>query len=224
MTALVVLLMFVVFATLDYVIHRKRGTVEVPALAPVPVEPAAAPEPVFVGGYQLPDNLHYHPGHVWARVEGPDTAVVGLDDFASKLTGQAKGVRLPAIGDYVHAGQKAVRIEVDGRSTEIVAPLEGEVVEVNPELKKEPALATWDPYRRGWLFKVRTPSLAPGLRNLLHGRLARAWTEDAGQQLQLRLMALSGSVLQDGGAPAPDFARHLDTAEWKSLTDLFLLA
>jgi hypothetical protein len=98
------------------------------------------------------------------------------------------------------------------------------VVAVNPELKKEAALATRDPYRRGWLFKVRTPQLTAGVRNLLHGRLARTWTEDAGQQLQLRLMALSGSVLQDGGVPAPDFARHLDAAEWRRLTDHFFLA
>ncbi len=213
MTALVILLMFVAFATIDWLLHRKQ----VPVTAPVPLaaEPVAVAEPVFVGGYQLPDELHYHPGHVWARIESPEVAAVGLDDFASKLTGRAKGVRLPAVGDWVHAGSKTVRIDVDGRHTEFVSPLEGEVVEVNPELRKEPAVSTWDPYRRGWLFKVRTPQMNAGLRNLLHGRLARTWMEDASQQLQLRLMALSGSVLQDGGVPAPDFARHLDAAEWK---------
>lgn len=224
MTALVVLLMFVVFATLDWYLHRNRAVATVPLPALVPAEPAPEPEPVFVGGYRLPEELHYHPGHVWARIDGPDVATVGLDDFASKLTGRAKHVRLPTPGDWVHAGAKTIRIDVEGRGTELVCPIEGEVVAVNPELRKEPALSTWDPYRRGWLFKVRTPQLTSGLRNLLHGRLARTWTEDAAQQLQLRLMALSGSVLQDGGVPAPDFARHLDGAEWKRLTDHFFLA
>ena len=133
-------------------------------------------------------------------------------------------MKLPTAGTWVRQGAKSVRIDVDGRSTEIVSPVEGEVVEVNRDLAKEPAFATWDPYGRGWLLKVRSAGLGTNLRNLMNGRLARQWTEDASQQLQLRLMALSGSVLQDGGAPAPDFAKHLDDDEWKRLTDLFLLA
>ncbi len=225
MTALLVLLTFVFFAGIDYLLsRRKAATAPAASVLPIPAATVPAPEPVFVAGYQLPEDLHYHPGHTWARVVGPDTALVGIDDFASKLVGRAKGLRLPASGEWVRQGSRSVRIEVDGRSTEVVSPVEGEVVEVNPDLRKEPALATWDPYGRGWLYRVRAPGLATSLRNLLKGRLARRWTEDSGQTLQLSLMALSGSVLQDGGSPAPDFARHLDGAEWKRLTDLFFLA
>jgi glycine cleavage system H lipoate-binding protein len=229
MTALLVLATFLFFAGLDYLLHRRKAAahggvaaaVAVPEAETAPAAPA--PEPVFVAGYQLPDDRQYHPCHTWVRFTGPDTAVVGIDDFAAKLTGRAKGVRLPHAGDWVRPGEKAARVEVEGRSTEFVSPVDGEVVEVNPDLKKEPALATWDPYGRGWLFKVHSAGLAASARNLLKGRLARAWTEDSSQQLNLRLMALSGSVLQDGGTPAPDFARHLDAAEWKRLTDQFFL-
>lgn len=226
MTALLVLFTFVLFAGLDYVLSRRKGAVPVlaPSLIPAAAATTAVPEPVFVAGYKLPEDLHYHFGHTWARPIGPDTAVVGIDDFASKLTGRAKHVKLPAAGTWVRQGAKSVRIDVDGRSTEVVSPIEGEVVEVNRDLKSEPAFATWDPYGRGWLLKIRSAGLGTNLRNLMNGRLARQWTEDASQQLQLRLMALSGSVLQDGGAPAPDFAKHLDDDEWKRLTDLFLLA
>jgi glycine cleavage system H protein len=223
MTALLVLTTFLVFAAIDYFLFRRRAQ-EIEIAAPSAPEATPAPEPVFVAGFQLPDELAYHPGHTWARVTGPDTAVVGLDDFASKLMGRAKGLKLPGTGEWVRQGAKSVHVDVDGRGTDVVSPLEGEVVEVNPDLRREPALATWDPYGRGWLYRVRAPGLGTGLRNLLRGRLARAWTEDSSQQLNLRLMALSGSVLQDGGTPAPDFARHLDAGEWKRLTDHFFLA
>ena len=85
------------------------------------------------------------------------------------------------------------------RSAAFLAPVEGEVVEVNKELRKNPALATEDPYGRGWVLKLRANDLATNLKNLLSGRMARRWMEESREALELRLMALSGSVLQDGG-------------------------
>ena len=54
------------------------------------------------------------------------------------------------------------------------------------------------------------------------GSLAQRWMEDAQARLEMKLMALSGSVLQDGGEPAPDFARHLKEEEWTGLVRDFL--
>ena len=62
------------------------------------------------------------------------------------------------------------------------------------------------------------------LHNLLTGRLAGAWMEDSRQALDLRLMALSGSVMQDGGEPAAELARHLEKEDWERLVRHFLLA
>jgi hypothetical protein len=97
------------------------------------------------------------------------------------------------------------------------------VVAVNPQLQGNPGLATDDPYGRGWVMKVRASHLTANLRNLLSGRLARRWMEDSREALDLRLMALSGSVLQDGGEPVADFARHLPDEDWKRLVGEFLL-
>jgi len=218
MTVLLVLFTLAVFVFVDYLLTRRDARLPVARQTPW-----AAPEPVWVAGYQLPETLHYHKGHTWARIVDADTVVIGIDDFARRLVGPARQVKLPAPGDWLDQGERAFAIQVDGRAADFVAPVEGEVVEVNPELRTRPDLATDDPYGRGWILSLRPGRLTANLRNLLSGRLARRFAEDARDALDLRLMALSGSVLQDGGEPVADFARHLPTEEWRRLIGEFLL-
>lgn len=220
MTVLLVITTLALFVLVDYLSQRR----EAPEALPTHVGPEpAAVEPVWVAGFQLPESLHYHRGHTWARPLDSETVAVGMDDFARRLLGPANAVTLPTIGTWVRQGVPALGIKVDGREAELVSPIEGEVTEVNEALRSHPSLATDDPYGRGWAFKVRPADLGANLRNLLNGSLARRFAEDAREVLDLRLMALSGSVLQDGGEPAADFALHLPKADWERLVGEFLL-
>lgn len=221
MTVLIVLAIFAFFLTLDYLRHRQ--TEEALVAAPAAEPGAFVPEPVWVAGYQMPEDLHYHRGHTWVRQTGPDTAVVGLDDFARRLVGPADKVALPAAGTWLRQGAAAVGLGLDGRSVDLVAPVEGEVMETNPLVAGQPGLATSDPYGRGWLMKVRSSELGRNLANLLSGSLARRFMEDSRERLQHQLMALSGSVLADGGEPVADFARHLPDEDWRHLVNEHLL-
>lgn len=219
MTVLLVILFFATFILIDYATTRRQEARAAARLAAAP----PAEEPVWVAGYELPEALHYHRGHTWARLLADGTVAVGLDDFARRLFGTAEAVRLPAVGDWLYQGAPGFALRSESRSAELVSPVEGEVVAVNRELLHQPALLTDDPYRRGWVFRVKATHLVTSLRNLLSGRLVRRWMEDSREALELRLMALSGSVLQDGGEPAPDFARHLEAEDWKRLRGEFLL-
>jgi glycine cleavage system H protein len=220
MTVLIVLAFFAFFIGLDYVLSRRRLAREARAQLQTP-QPAL--EPAWVAGFQMPETLFYHRGHTWARPLDGGVVVVGLDDFARKVVGTPESVRVPSRGDWLHQGGRAFAVKLDGKAAELVSPVEGEVVEVNRELVEKPALAADDPYGRGWVLKVKAPNLASNLRNLLSGRLARKWMEDSREALELRLMAFSGSVLQDGGEPASDLGRHLPAAEWERLVDEFFL-
>jgi glycine cleavage system H protein len=228
MLAVLALLTFFFFISLDYVLNRRREEREAQLPAPHPADlrevfPLTS-EPVWVAGYEMPEHLHYHSGHTWVRVLSPDLAAVGVDDFARRLMGKADHIRVPRPGTEVVQGAPGFTIASGPRLAAFSSPVGGSVVEVNPEIERRPEVCSADPYGRGWLFKVRTSHLAANLRNLLGGRLARKWMEDAREQLELRLMALSGSVLQDGGEPAPDFAAHLDPADWNELAETFLLS
>ncbi len=219
MTVILVVLTFAVFIAADALLTRRRLAATSSAATAMPPSVVA---PVWVAGYQLPEGLYYHRGHTWARPEG-DKVFVGLDDFARRLLGPACAVRLPAVGDWLTQGDTGFRLRVDGRAADLVSPVEGEVVAVNHDLLRQPALATDDPFGRGWVLKVRAANLASNLRNLLSGSLARRWMEDSREALDLRLMALSGSVLQDGGESSADFAGHLSTEDWRRLVGEFLL-
>jgi len=225
MTVILMLLMLTIFLTIDYFVSRNRA----PAVAraeETPVDLVAAPttvEPVWVGGYQLPDGLRYHPGHMWVRPLSPDTAAIGMDDFARRLIGRAKSVTVPEVGSRLTAGRPTFHVGAETGGANLVSPLNGEVIDVNPQLEGHPDLATDEPYGRGWLCNIKSHDLAAGLRNLLGGSMARRWTEDARERLGMQLVALSRSVLQDGGEPVADFASHLPADDWKRLTREFFL-
>jgi glycine cleavage system H lipoate-binding protein len=225
MTVILVLLTFALFVGLDLVLQWRKGPEterehQGAARPGLTLPPALAP--VWVSGYQLPAELHYHPGHTWARMTAPDTVLVGMDDFARRLVHDADGVTLPEPGRRVRQGEPSAVIASGERRAELVAPVDGQVVAVNRQLSDQPQLATDDPYRRGWLYAVRPASLNRNLRNLLTGGLARRWIEDARERLELQLMALSGSVVQDGGEPVSDWARHVSDEDWRRLAADFL--
>jgi glycine cleavage system H lipoate-binding protein len=219
MTVLLVILTFAAFILVDSLLARPDAARH-PRIGTAPV---VAPEPVWVAGCQLPEGFHYHPGHTWASVLDGETVAVGLDDFARRLLGPARAVAVPEVGTWIEEGEPLFSVGVNGRTARLVAPVTGEIVETNDDLADRPGLVSDDPYGRGWVVKVRPSHLSAGLRNLLSGSLARRFMEDARAGIDLRLMALSGSVLQDGGEPVADFARHLSNEEWKRLVGEFLL-
>lgn len=225
MTVILMLLTLTVFLTIDYFLSRRKApAVAMEKAAAVELVPSPAPaEPVWVGGYQLHDDLRYHPGHMWVRPLSPTTAAIGVDDFARRLIGRAKSVSVPEVGTRLTAGRPTFHMNTEAGAANLVAPLDGEVVDVNSQLDEHPDLVTDEPYGRGWLCNIKSHDLAAGLRNLLGGSMARRWTEDSRERLGMQLVALSGSVLQDGGEPVADFAHHLPADDWKRLTREFFL-
>lgn len=176
-----------------------------------------------VAGIRLPAPLYYHQGHTWAHWVSPDQAYVGVDDFGRRLIGKDAKVELPAVGTNLRQGRDFVTIHRNGDEARVVAPITGEVVEVNPDLKRNPSLVHEDSYARGWLFKIRSPELFKELPNLLRGSLAVRWMEDTLARFQHRMMLASGTVIQDGGGPVDDVAALVDRDQWDSLVEEFLL-
>jgi glycine cleavage system H protein len=222
MTALLVLAVFIIFLTIDYIQGRKRREqllVKYEA-EPLPTRPWM---PAFVAGFGLPGHLKYHPGHTWALEESPNKVRVGLDDFAARLLGQVQTILLPQRGRWIRQGQPLVTVFRDGVETKMVSPMEGVVADVNDAVLKDPGLSLRDPYGAGWLITVEAPDPITNFRNLLSGTLARNWLEEAASRLRARIPALAGAVAQDGGLAESDLTKHLPDADWKDVTREFFL-
>jgi glycine cleavage system H protein len=101
-----------------------------------------------------PDDLLYHSEHDWARVEG-DTATFGITWFAQDALGEVVFFDPPAIGSTVTKDEPYTEVESVKAVSDVIAPLSGEVVEVNTELGETPDSINEDPYEAGWMVKVR---------------------------------------------------------------------
>lgn len=103
--------------------------------------------------YNIVDDLRYTEKHEWARQEG-NTAVIGLSDYAQDKLGEIVFVELPEIGAEVEAGKGSAVIESVKAVTDLYAPIDGTVVEVNEELLDQPEVINSDPYGAGWVYKI----------------------------------------------------------------------
>lgn len=221
MTVLLVVLTIAVFLTIDYV--RTRKAVQMTAADAVTANAATKPRPEYVGGFELPSKLQYHPGHTWALRESPTMVRVGIDDFATRLIGKAESIVLPKRGQWIRQGQKIFTIAKDGEKAELVSPIEGEVTGVNEAVLNDVSLAAKDPYGEGWFLTVISPDAQTNFRNLLSGNVARQWMADAANRLRARMPMLAGAVAQDGGLAIHDLSAQLPEEQWTKLTEEFFL-
>lgn len=116
-----------------------------------------------------PDDLLYHPEHDWARVEESDPAhpiaTLGITWYAQDSLGEVVFFEPPTPGTIVTKDEPYAEVESVKAVSDVVAPLSGEIVEVNEALGDTPNAINDDPYGEGWLVKIRLSD--PAERNEL---------------------------------------------------------
>jgi len=101
-----------------------------------------------------PDDLRYHPEHDWARIDG-DEAVLGITWYAQDSLGELVLFDGPEVGLTVAKDGSYAEVESVKAVSDVVAPLSGEVLEVNQKAIDEPETVNEDPYGEGWLVRIR---------------------------------------------------------------------
>jgi len=101
-----------------------------------------------------PEDLLYHPEHDWVRIDG-DTATFGITWFAQDALGEVVFFDPPEVGKAIAKDEPYAEVESVKAVSDVVAPLSGEIVEVNAALSDAPEQINEDPYGEGWLVKVR---------------------------------------------------------------------
>jgi glycine cleavage system H protein len=123
-----------------------------------------------------PDGLLYHPEHDWAQIDPthPDLATFGVTWYAQDSLGEVVFFDPPEVGAKVVQGDSYAEVESVKAVSDVIAPLSGEIVEVNAALGDAPEQINEDPYGEGWMVKVRLSD--PGERDALLDAAAYAAT------------------------------------------------
>ncbi|MHA1357090.1 MAG: glycine cleavage system protein H [Candidatus Helarchaeota archaeon] len=132
---------------------------------------------VKVGDFELPDDLYYYEQHTWAKPEG-DIVYVGLDTIGLARAGKIVFIRVKK-GKTIKQGKTFGTAEAGKGVIPLYAPINGDVVEGNPNVEKRNVTAlNDDPYGEGWIVKMKPSNLDEDLKFLKHGDAVIPWAEE----------------------------------------------
>lgn len=103
-------------------------------------------------------ELFFTEDHEWIKVVG-DVAIVGITDYAQQQLGDLVFVELPEIGSQITKGDSVVVVESVKAASDVFAPIDGSITEVNAELQSDPALVNQHAEGEGWLWKMKLSNL-----------------------------------------------------------------
>lgn len=101
----------------------------------------------------MAEALKFTRDHLWLRVDG-QRAQVGVSDYGQSQLGELIGVELPDLGDEMEKGEAFGELESVRTVSELIAPVSGTIVGINPELEDQPTIVNEDPYHEGWLVEL----------------------------------------------------------------------
>ena len=133
-----------------------------------------AKEKETISQFEMRFDRFYNEGHLWIkRING--SIRLGIDDFTRQIIGSVSDMRLPSINTMVDPRDSIIEISGNEKILSMYAPLEGKVVDINPDILDNPSLAGMAPYERGWILSLEPVDMLQGLKSLLSGRAAKEW-------------------------------------------------
>ncbi len=128
-----------------------------------------------IEGYNMPDELHYHKDHAWARVEDDGNVTVGMNDMFQQNSGDIVYLDMPMEGDDVEQDETIGKVQSSKWIGKLISPVAGEVVELNEEVESDSAVINKDPYGEGWILKIKPSNLDEDLGSLMKGEAVEPW-------------------------------------------------
>ena len=218
MTVLFVIATIVLFLAVDWFILRlKKGRV------PVTVAQSAQGAATAV---RVPEGIFFAPSHTWLNLYPSGKVRLGVDDFVARLFVRPQIELLRRQGEAVKKGEAILQLKQNGHTLTVRSPINGDILAVNEELSRNPALMKEKLFSDGWGYVMRPTALGE-VKGLLLGKETREWIRaEFGRLRDLLASPASGglqpALLQDGGAPIAGFMESLDDRIWKEFEEEFL--
>ncbi len=179
---------------------------------------------------RIPQGVFFSRNHTWTHLERSGFAKVGLDDLLLKITGDLEVSFQAAAGDTIRKGDLLAILTGGGRQLHILSPISGTVEQPNTLLSEEPGRLSEDPFRLGWIYRIK-PSDWIGETSGYHlAREATAWTSGELVRFKDFIMTSSaknqaanaGIILQDGGEIRQNTLASMPDEMWKDFEKNFL--
>jgi len=106
----------------------------------------------------VPENLKYTKDHEWIRQE-KDVAVIGITDYAQSELSDIVFVDVSTVGETIKKSEVFGFLEAVKTVSDMMMPVTGEVLELNPELEEKPEVVNEDPYGKGWIIKIKPENM-----------------------------------------------------------------
>ncbi len=135
---------------------------------------------VKVDGTEVKEGLYYTKDFEWANVEG-DKVRVGITDYAQKQLREIVYAELPSVGSKLTQNTPYGTVESVKAVSDLVAPISGEILEVNSEVQSKPELLNEDPYGKAWLLIIKPTNLQNELTNLMDFNKSVEWHKTLGK-------------------------------------------
>jgi len=135
---------------------------------------------VKVNDTEVKEDLYYTKEFEWIKVEG-DKVRVGITDYAQKQLREIVYAELPSAGTSLTQNSPYGTVESVKAVSDLVAPITGEILEINTEVQSKPELLNEDPYGKAWLLVVKPTNLQAELANLMDFNKAVEWHKTLGK-------------------------------------------
>jgi len=178
----------------------------------------------------VPGGLYFDRSHTWAFMEKDGTVRVGIDRFLPLLTGPVSRVEVAESGVKIGRGEPLLTLIRNGKRLQVKSPVSGEVLELNPRLKEDPALLNRDPFANGWICTLKPAHWTRDIRYYFMADYYRSWIQAEVTRLKeffTRGITLAGNtgtvaVLQDGGEPKPGILDSQKPEIWEEFQNRFI--
>lgn len=181
------------------------------------------------GSFTIPQGLFYCKYHSWTYLEKSGLAKIGMDDFVSKLIGEARLIPLKNRGEHVKKGEKLATLNQHGKILNIFSPVTGEIIDLNDLLVNNPSILPDDPYEKGWICKIKPDDWIRDTSSCFFASHATTWMEEEFYRfrdfLAAELSHRNGNskyVLQDGGELVAEPLSLLPGEIWTAFQNEFL--
>jgi glycine cleavage system H protein len=183
---------------------------------------ARAKERETIGGFEMLSDRLYDEGHIWVkRING--SVRMGIDDFTRQIIGLVNDIKLPSVNSFISKGDPLCIISGNEKNLHLYAPIEGKIVDVNPDIIDNPSLVSIAPHGRGWILSVEPSDIVQASKELLSGRSAIEWLRHESHKFYDFIRKELEMELPPDKAIPPDFNRTLKKNVWNKIDRTFFM-